>query len=259
MKVSIITVSYNSKDFIKKAIESVLSQSYIGDIEYIIIDGGSSDGTVDIIKRYQDRIAYWVSEKDNGIFDGMNKGLRVAEGEIVGFLNSDDLYVDDEVIKDIVETMDSNQVDSCYGDVVYVHKYDTDRIVRYWKSQDFYKERFRKGWMPPHPAFFVRKDIYDKYGLFNLDFPISADYEIMLRFLYRYNISTQYLPRVLVKMSIGGNSNRNLKNIINGNRECYRAWEENGLRVSPWVFLSKPLGKISQVFLYPSKSGINGK
>jgi GT2 family glycosyltransferase len=134
----------------------------------------------------------------------MNKGIKAATGNIIGILNSDDIYTDEFVIEHIVKAMAENNVDSCYGDLVYVAKNDTEKIIRYWKSDGFYKERFRKGWMPPHPTFFVRREVYEKYGLFNLDFPLAADYELILRFLYKQEISTAYIPEVLVKMRAGG-------------------------------------------------------
>lgn len=205
MKVSIITAVYNGVRTIEDCIKSVAGQTY-SNIEHIIIDGGSTNGTLDIIKKYSDRIACWISEPDNGIYDVMNKGIRVAAGDVVGILNSDYVYANDSVIETVVKTFSENKTDSCYGDLVYVNRNDIDKIVRHWKACDFYKERFRKGWMPPHPTFFVKKEVYEKYGYLNLDFPLAADYEIMLRFLYKYEVSTTYIPKVLVKMRAGGTS-----------------------------------------------------
>jgi len=176
----------------------------------------------------------------------MNKGIRAATGDIVGILNSDDIYADEFVVENVVKTMSENNVDSCYGDLVYVDKDNTGKVIRYWKSGDFYKERFRKGWMPPHPAFFVKREIYEKYGYLNLDFPLAADYELMLRFLYRYGVSTTYIPRVLVKMRTGGTSNPGLYT-AGAVMENYRAWKANGLKY-PVTVLMKPLSKIFQFF-----------
>jgi glycosyltransferase len=187
----------------------------------------------------------------------MNKGIKAATGDIVGTLNSDDLYFDGNVIEIVADVFEKYSVDSCYGDLIYVDKNNTDKIIRYWKAKEFRKENFRKGWMPPHPTFFVKREIYEKYGFFNLDFPIAADYEIMLRFLYKYGISTRYIPRILLKMRIGGKSNKNLVNIIKANTECYRAWRENGLSINPLIFALKPLSKISQ-FPFLSKNDIRG-
>ncbi|MDD2889025.1 MAG: glycosyltransferase family 2 protein [bacterium] len=247
VKVSIITVSFNSKDFINHAIESVLSQTY-KNIEYIIIDGGSTDDTIDIIKEYKDKITKFVSEPDNGIYDAMNKGLKMATGDIIGILNSDDFYADNSVIETVVKNIKNKNADACWGDLFYIDKENISKIVRNWKSSKYSKNNFGKGWMPAHPTFFVKRWVYEKYGYFNLDFPISADYEIMLRFLERYKIKSCYIQKVLVKMRTGGNSNKNMKNIIRANIECYNAWKVNGLRANPIIFIIKPLLK---VFQYP--------
>ena len=245
MKVSIITVSLNSANTIEDCIKSVVNQSY-KNIEYIIIDGGSTDGTLDIIKKYGNKISFWISEKDYGVFDAMNKGINLATGEIVGIINSDDIYFDDFVIENIVEFITKKNVDTCYGNLIYVDRKNTNRIIRFWKSGKYNKTKFKRGWMPPHPTFFVKNQIYKKYGSFNLKFPIVADYEIMLRFLYKYNISTFYIPKVLVKMRTGGQSKPSIINIINNNISCYLAWKENGLRPNPITFLLKPLSKVIQ-------------
>ena len=244
MKTSIITAVFNGADTIEDCIKSILNQTY-PDIEHIIIDGGSTDGTLEIIKKYEDRIAYWVSEHDNGIYDAMNKGVRAATGGIIGILNSDDMYADEFVIDNVVKTMIINNVESCYGDLVYVDRLDANKVVRHWKSGDFIKKRFKFGWMPPHPAFFVKRKIYEKYGMFNLDFPLAADYELMLRFLYKYGVSAVYIPKVLVKMRNGGTSqpwSYTAKAII----ENHRAWKINGLYTNMLTFIFKPLSKIFQ-------------
>lgn len=245
LKVSIITVVLNGKDTIGHTIESVLSQTYKG-IEYILIDGGSTDGTVDIIKKHEDKIAYWISEPDRGIYDAMNKGINVATGEIVGILNSDDMYAETSVIEDVVNLVSKEKVDTCYGDLVYVDKDDTNKIIRHWKSGVYRKDMFKKGWMPPHPAFFVSRELYRKYGAFNTDFQIASDYELMLRFLYKFGCSTAYIPKILVKMRTGGNSRPSLTNTIKSNIECYRAWKVNGLNPNPITFILKPISKIVQ-------------
>jgi glycosyltransferase len=247
MKVSIITVVYNNKNTIKDAIESVLNQTY-KNIEYIIIDGGSTDGTVDIIKSYGDKIDKFISEKDNGIYDAMNKGLKLATGDIVGILNSDDFYASNDVIERVVKEFIEKKVDSVYGDLVYVNAKNTDKIVRYWKSKPFKEGLFQKGWHPAHPTFFVKKEIYDKYGVFNLNFKIAADYELMLRFLEKHKISSSYIPEVFVKMRVGGESNQSIKNIIKANLESYKAWKENDLQISPIRMLAKPLSKVLQYY-----------
>jgi glycosyltransferase involved in cell wall biosynthesis len=245
MKVSIITVSRNNEDTIEDTIKSVVSQSY-PDIEYIIIDGGSTDGTLEIINKYRDRIRYCVSEKDKNHYDAMNKGIRVATGQLIGILNTDDFYVDDSVISDVVVAVCQSGEDSCYGDLIYVDREQTDRVIRLWSSGAYRRERFEQGWMPPHPAFFVRKGVYDKYGLFRTDYLHSGDYELMLRFLYKFRISTVYVPRVLTKMRTGGGGRPTAKNVAKSIKENYCAWKVNGLKPNPITFLVKPLSKISQ-------------
>jgi len=245
--VSIITTVLNNKETVEDAIKSVLGQSY-KNIEYIIIDGGSTDGTVKIINKYRDRISKFISEKDRGVYDGMNKGIRMASGEIIGILNSDDIYARDNVIEEVVKVMEKNNVDCCWGDLVYVDAKDTNKIIRHWKSSEYEPGKFKKGWMPPHPTFFVRRWVYEKYGRFNLDFPISADYELMLRFLEKYKIRSCYIPQVMVKMRVGGQSNKSIINIIKANIECYKAWKINGLEINPLIIFLKPFSKIYQYF-----------
>jgi glycosyltransferase involved in cell wall biosynthesis len=243
MKVSIITVVYNGKNTIEDCIKSVAGQTY-PNIEHIIIDGGSTDGTVEVIKRYKDKFSYWVSEPDNGIYDAMNKGIKAATGDIIGILNSDDMYADNSVIESVVRTITENNVDSCYGDLVYVDRDDTAKIKRQWKAGKYKKERFKTGWMPPHPAFFVKKEMYKRYGYLNLNFPLAADYELMLRFLYKHEVSAAYIPKVLVKMRAGGTSKPGLYT-VRAIIENYRAWKVNGLHY-PITVLLKPFAKIYQ-------------
>jgi glycosyltransferase involved in cell wall biosynthesis len=245
MKISIITVVYNNKNTINDAIESVLSQAH-KNIEYIIIDGGSTDGTPDIINKYRSRIAEYVSEPDHGIYDAMNKGIRLATGNLIGFLNADDFYADKNVIADIDKKMNETKTDCCYGDLEYVAKNNINHIVRRWKSRSYYAGLFECGWHPPHPTFFVRREIFEKYGVFDTSLTISADYELMLRFLNRFDIKSVYIPRVIVKMRTGGISGRNLWQITKANWQCYRAWKINNLSVSPITILRKPLSKITQ-------------
>ncbi|MEC4684603.1 MAG: glycosyltransferase family 2 protein [Nitrospirota bacterium] len=244
MRVSIITVVYNGAENIEDSIRSVIGQTH-DDIEYVIIDGGSTDGTLDIIKRYEQNIAKVISEPDNGIYDAMNKGLEVASGDVVGILNSDDLYADRTVIENVVEYFSEKNVDSCYGDLVYVDRHNTNVPVRHWKSGEFLKHRFRNGWMPPHPTFFVKRDVYRKYGFLNIGFPLAADYELMLRFLYKHEVSTTYIPRVLVKMRTGGTSTPGLYT-VRAVAENYKAWKVNDLNPNPITFVLKPLSKLLQ-------------
>jgi len=247
MKVSIITAVYNSEKTIEDCIKSIITQSY-PEIEHIVIDGGSSDRTLEILERYQEHFAYWLSEKDKGFYDAINKGLKVATGDLVGTLNADDLYAHNSVIEKVVNKIKACEVDSCYGDLIYVHPQDTNKVFRYWKSGDYANGQFRKGWMPPHPTFFVRREIYQRYGGFNLDFKISADYELLLRFFEKHKISTCYLPEVLVKMRWGGKSNRNLLNLARKSYEDYKAWQVNNLEGDWGIIVMKNLSKIPQFF-----------
>ncbi len=247
MKVSIVTVVYNNETTIADAINSVLDQDY-HDIEYIVVDGASKDGTMDIIKQYSNKISKVISEPDKGIYDAMNKGVALATGDVVGILNSDDFYLNSTVISSIVEKMISDGVDSVYGDLVYVDPVDTKVVKRYWQSGSFRRRRFLYGWMPPHPTFFVKSEIYEKHGLFNLSLRSAADYEFMLRVLYKYKISSSYLKEIVTVMRDGGNSNASIKNRIKGNNEDVLAWKINELKPFFFTRYFKPLRKIPQFF-----------
>ena len=255
MKISIITVCYNSEKYIRSAIESVLNQTY-GDIEYIIVDGGSTDSTIDIVKPYEPLFngrMRWISEKDKGIYDAMNKGIAMATGNIVGILNSDDFYINIGIIKKIVQYFQDNEVDAVYGDLLYVYANNVNKIQRYWKSGYYKENAFMWGWMPPHPALFVKKEMYDKYGNFNINFKSGADYEFMLRIIHKERIKIVYIPQIIVKMRNGGKSNRSLKNRIKGNHEDMLAWKINGLKPYCFTRYLKPVIKIIQYIRRPKK------
>ena len=247
MKVSIITVCYNSQETIQDTIKSVIDQTY-QDIEYIIIDGGSWDRTLDIISKYKDQITKVVTGPDDGIYDAMNKGISLATGDVLSILNSDDFYINNFTIEKVVRTMSENNVDSSYSDAVYIHKNDIEKSVRYWKSSHFSKKLFRIGWMPQHATFFAKRCFYEKYGAFRTDFPIAADYELMLRFLYRYEISTTYISEPLVKIRTGGRSAPSPTRVIRNILENNKAWRVNGIKPSLFTFLLKPLLKVPQYF-----------
>ncbi len=246
MKISIITIAYNSAETIESTLQSVAQQSYT-DIEYIVIDGGSSDGTQAIVQRYMAHIAHFVSEPDKGIYDAMNKGVQKATGDFIGILNSDDFYADDAVIDDVVATFQRNaDCQALYADLVYVNRLNTEKVVRYWKAGGYKRERFRRGWMPPHPSFFLARSAYEKYGLYALELKSAADYELMLRMLYKHAISCCYLPRVITRMRVGGESNVSLKNRIRANKEDRRAWRMNGLQPAWYTLSLKPISKLGQ-------------
>jgi glycosyltransferase len=244
MKVTIITATYNSAGTVRDTLESIARQSYQA-IEHIIVDGLSKDNTLDIVKEFS-HVTQVVSEKDKGIYDAMNKGLKLATGEVVGILNSDDFYDNQEVISQVMAAFNDPLVDVVYGDLQYVKKNDVYVVTRNWKSGQYKRKYFYYGWMPPHPTFFVRRKIYDEVGLFNTDLRSAADYEMMLRILVRYNANASYIPSVLVKMRSGGMSNASLKNRLRANKEDRKAWALNELK--PFFFTTwlKPMRKIIQ-------------
>lgn len=227
-KVSIITVCFNSARTIRNTIESVISQDY-PNIEYIIIDGGSSDETVAIVKEYADRIAVIVSESDRGIYDAMNKGVALASGEIVGMLNSDDVYINEHVVSELMKTMQDAGADSVFADLVIVDPIDPGKVLRYYDSSYFTPSKFRFGWMPAHPTFFVKKSLYDKVGPYSLDYKISADYEMLIRLLWVEKATYAYLPKPVVRMRHGGASTSGLDRNWLLNKEIVKACKANGI------------------------------
>lgn len=255
MKASIITVCLNSAETIEDTIRSVLGQDY-KDIEYIIIDGGSSDGTLDIINRYRNNISNMISEPDNGTYDAMNKGIKLSTGDIIATLNADDVYADQNIVGRMVEFMRSNGLDAAYGDLVYVDRNNIDRIARFWKAGVYKKGAFCYGWVMPHPTFFCQKKIFEKYGYFNEQFQTAADFELMLRFIEKHLIKVGYLPKVIVKMRTGGKANV-FRGMIRGNWEIIKSFRMNDVRLSPWFFIRKPITKTAQLFRRPS--GLNNK
>lgn len=248
MKVSIITVVYNSVDTISASIQSVLDQDY-NDIEYIVIDGQSTDGTVDVIRQYSKDIDVFVSEKDNGLYDALNKGIALASGEIVGILHADDLFGSNQVISEVVATYRQKNVDCVYGDLVYVDRVHTDTVIRTWKSGMYEPESFLKGWMPPHPTFFVKRECFQQNGLYDTDFTNSADYELMLRYLYKNKLEAAYIDKTLVRMRVGGLSSGSLKSRLRANKEDMLAWKKNNLQPKPYTHVMKPLRKLRQFSL----------
>lgn len=247
MKVSIITVVRNNVATINDAINSVIGQTY-KNIEYIVVDGASTDGTVSVVQSYTNKIDKFITEKDHGLYDAMNKGITLATGDIIGILNSDDMYFDKNVIESIVNTFREKKTDSVFGDLHYVDKNNTDKVMRYWKTSNFRPGSFAKGWHPPHPSFFVKKEVYEKYGLYDLELSISADFDLMLRLLEKHQISSVHLPKILVKMRTGGQSNNNLKNIITSNKSILRSFSKNKIRVNKWLYLfNRLMPKLIQI------------
>ena len=245
MKISLITATYNSASTIESSLLSFINQDYENK-ELIIIDGGSTDETLSIIEKYKLAVTTIISEKDNGIYDALNKGISLATGDVIAILHSDDFYIHNHVLSKVIETFIAYKSDSVYGNLIYVDRIDTNRIIRKWISGNYIHGKFIQGWMPPHPAFFAKKECYNRYGKFNLSLRSSADYELMLRFLHKHKISTAYLNEFLVKMRIGGQSNVSLKNRIKANREDKLAWELNDLKPAFYTLFFKPLRKLIQ-------------
>ncbi|MDY0907190.1 glycosyltransferase family 2 protein [Pedobacter sp. CFBP9032] len=242
MKISIITVVYNNHKTIETAIQSVLGQRY-ANVEYIIIDGQSTDGTLDLIHRYGHSISKVISEPDLGIYDAMNKGIQQCTGEVIGILNSDDVYADDHVLSAVMHAFGEDQeLDLLYGDLVYVKNNDLNQVVRKWTSKSYYPRFFEDGHVPPHPSLFIKKAVYDQVGLFNLEMRLAADYEFMLRLFKLHPYKSKYLNRLFVKMRLGGATNASIKNIINGNLEILRAWKINHLK-APFLLMPKRIAK----------------
>ncbi len=245
MTVSIITVVYNGAETVAEAIESVLEQTY-PTVEYIVIDGGSTDGTQAIVQRYGARISQFVSEPDGGLYEAMNKGLSRATGEVVGILNADDLYRHPDTLSRIMATFAAQKADAVYGDLVYSRRDAPNRVMRYWQAGRYRPGAFLRGWMPPHPTFFVKTDVYRKYGYFNTNLRTAADYELMLRLVHKHTIRVAYLNEVVVVMRLGGVSNSSLKNRLRANREDRIAWKLNKIRPGVLTLWLKPLRKLGQ-------------
>ena len=252
MKVSLITVTFNSGMTLRDTIQSVLSQSF-PDIEYILVDGLSQDRTIKIVKEYeplfQNRLK-WVSEKDSGLYDAMNKGIRMATGDIIGIINSDDFYFRNDVITKIVEAFNDNNVQAIYGDVRFVNPDNLDRTVRYYSSKRFVPSLFRFGFMPAHPTFFTYRKYFDQFGYYKTNYKIAADYELLVRFLYVHRLKSKYLPLDFMKMRTGGASTASIKSNILLNEEIVRACKENGIWTCYPLLLLKYLVKIFEfIFL----------
>ena len=250
MRISVVTVCYNAAHTLGDAVDSVLGQtsdpSAPFELEYIVVDGGSTDGTLDLLARYRNRIATLISEPDNGLYDAMNKGIKAATGDVVAILNADDVYASTDVLARVAATFRDSGAEAVYGDLNYVAADDLSKVTRRWNAGTYTKGAFRRGWMPPHPALFVRRACYDRWGLFTLSLRSAADYELMLRFIHRHGMSLAYLPETLVLMRAGGVSNASFKHRIRAHREDWKAWRMNGYHPSPLTMLAKPLRKLPQ-------------
>jgi glycosyltransferase involved in cell wall biosynthesis len=245
VKVSIITVVYNAESTIRDCIESVLNQDYQS-VEYIVVDGGSTDKTLKIIRSYGSKIARVISEPDQGIYDAMNKGLALASGDLIGLINADDLYAYSGVVSEVVAAVRHDNSDGAYGDLHYVDSRVLSQVKRKWISGKFKKGLFSWGWMPPHPTFFLKKEWYQKHGTFRLDMGSAADYELMLRMVHKYQAQLSYIPKIMIKMRIGGVSNNSLANRLKANKNDRKAWKVNQLQPYFFTLWLKPLRKVMQ-------------
>ncbi|WP_373548916.1 glycosyltransferase family 2 protein [Haliscomenobacter sp.] len=250
MKISIVTPAFNSAKTIRHTIESVARQTY-PNVEYIIVDGGSHDATAKIVAHYADVVDVFISEPDRGVYDAMNKGIRAASGDIVAILNSDDFYTHSHVLEQIATAFQESGTDSVYGDLQYVDQHNPQKVIRHWESGIFQRRSFLAGWMPPHPAFFVKRAVYQRHGLFNLSLKNSADYELMLRFLYKHQVSVTYVSDVLVRMRVGGLSNATWRSRLRANKEDRVAWKINGIKPRFYTTILKPLRKLQQFYYHP--------
>ena len=228
MKISIITAVYNRADTIGQAIESVAVQGY-DDVEHLVVDGASSDGTLQAIRDREHAKMRVISEPDKGIYDALNKGISAASGEVIGLMHSDDFFAHTDVLAKVVACFARTGADAVYGDLDYVSAKDPDQIIRHWRSGAYARQKLARGWMPPHPALFVRREVLAQHGDYDTSYQIAADYDAMLRWLWRGNIHAAYVPEVLVKMRIGGESNRSLGRILRKSKEDYRALRKNGV------------------------------
>ena len=254
MRLSIVTAVFNNRDTVAHALESLFTQTH-PDIEPVVIDGGSTDGTLEILRSHRDRLSVLVSEPDRGVYDALNKGVGLASGDVVGFLHSDDLLAAPDALARVAAAFADPAVDGVYGDLVYVRRSDCEHVVRHWRAGGYSRARLAWGWLPPHPALFLRRRVYERFGLFDTSYRIAADYDFMLRVL-QGGVRIEHLPGVLVKMRVGGMSNRTLANILRKSAEDYRALKANrvgGLGALTW----KNLGKLPQLRLvkWPSAAG----
>ncbi|WP_373515752.1 glycosyltransferase family 2 protein [Persicitalea sp.] len=245
MKISIITVVFNGEKTIRETIVSVLSQDY-ENVEYIVVDGNSQDATKEIVASFGDAITKFISEPDKGLYDAMNKGIGLASGDVIGFLNADDLYADARILSEVSTTFKGSDADAVYGDLQYFDGTQAKRVTRHWRAGSYRKGMFLWGWMPPHPTFFVHRNWYLTHGGFRLDMGSAADYELMLRMIHMHGAKLAYVQKVLVLMRAGGVSNVSFKNRLAANRNDRRAWQVNGIKPYPMTTFMKPFRKILQ-------------
>jgi len=245
MKVSIVTAVYNAQEYVEDCIRSVMSQTY-QDVEYIVIDGNSTDRTLDIIRKYADKIHILRSEVDQGMYDALNKGIALATGDIIGILNSDDLFANADILVHVVQYIQSQQADAVFGNLNYVKRDDISQITRKWVSNPFNRNDFKTGWMPAHPTLFIKKSCFDQHGGYSLDYGTAADYELMLRFLYKYKIKAVFIDKLLVNMRTGGLSNGSFRKLYFAFINDYKAIVNTGFRFPLFILFCKKIRKLTQ-------------
>ena len=250
VKISIITVSLDSAATIEETILSIHGQAHT-EREHIVVDGVSRDGTQDVVEKHREKIAVFISEADTGIFEAMNKGLALATGDVIGFLNADDVYANDQVLAHVAEAFRDPLLEAVYADLVYVDKRDPAVVVRYWRSGEFRPGSFARGWMPAHPTFYVRRQVYERFGGFNPAYRLQGDFDLTMRFMEVHRIRTRHVAEIWVRMRTGGASNRSWRGVLRGNVEAYRAARASGLEVTPFFVLRKILSRIPQFFARP--------
>lgn len=250
MKITVITATYNSAATIIDTLASIAAQSYLN-IEHVIIDGASKDDTVALVHQHGSSASKLVSERDSGIYDAMNKGLALATGDVVGFLNSDDVYADTDALQRVAQAFQDPRIDVVYGDLVFVAQDNLDRVIRYWKSRDYTPGACASGWMPPHPTFYARRSVYETHGGFDLAFPVAADFEMALRLLDKAHVQSRYIPSVQVRMRMGGESTRSLKSVFLQNGETSRACLKHGLPGGACFVLRRLVSKLPQLLHRP--------
>jgi glycosyltransferase len=247
LKVTLITATLNSEKYLEESILSVIGQTY-KNIEHIVVDGKSTDKTLDIVRKYEHHLARWISETDRGMYDAINKGMELATGDVIGVLHGDDILASSNVIETIAEAFEKNQVDTVYGDLEYVDSNDINKIYRIWKGKPFKRSLFNVGWMPAHPTFYIRRELLKKYGNYENHYYSAADYEFMARYLYKYRLKALYIPKLIIKMRRGGQSNSNMKTRIRANRRDYLAMRKNNIPFAFLVSILKPLSKLHQYY-----------
>ncbi|MDD2495766.1 MAG: glycosyltransferase family 2 protein [Tissierellia bacterium] len=246
MKISIITTTYNSASTIKDTLESVNSQNY-SIIEHIIVDGGSKDNTLSLVERYGKSVSTVISEPDKGIYDAMNKGIKAATGDVIGMLNSDDFFTSDDIIETVVDNFKNSDIDALYGDIHFVNPDDISKCVRYYSSAIFKPSLFRFGFMPAHPSFYMKRELYEKHGLYSLDYKIASDYDLLIRYLHREKIKYKYINKDFVTMRTGGVSTENFNSIVTLNKEIVKACKKYGIYTNMFILSFKYLYKLFEL------------